>query len=73
MRVFIFDGSLQSLRAESISLQTVNKTVAGAMEAWSLIRVETFNAGLDVNATLAPAPAHLHAKYTELLLKTSNA
>jgi len=64
---------LQSLRAESISLQTVNQTVHGVMESWSSIHVETLNAGLDVNATLTPAPSHLHARYTELFLKTSNA
>jgi len=73
VHTFIFDHSLQSLKAESIFLQTVNKTVHGVMEAWSSIHVETLNAGLDVNATLTPAPAHLHAGYTELFLRTSNA
>ena len=54
-------------------MQTVNRSVHGVMEAWSSIHVETSNAALDVNATLTPAPPHLHAKYTELFLKTSNA
>lgn len=43
------------------------------METWSSIHIETSNANLDVNATLTPAPAHLHVGYTELFLKTSNA
>ncbi|KAF9647710.1 hypothetical protein BDM02DRAFT_3270011 [Thelephora ganbajun] len=63
---------VQSLRAELVFLQTINKSVEDVMEAWSSIHVETSNAGLDVNVMLTPAPALLHARHTELFLKTSN-